>query len=152
MDNRVFRDAMGKFATGVTIVATEDSGVIRGMTVNAFMSVSLNPRLIAISIDENASLYRTFQEKGKFGISILREDQRDVSMIFAKQMETDREVPFEFLEGNPVIPDALTSLSCVVKETATAGDHMIFIAEVIGIQFGSGEPLLFFGGNYQSIE
>lgn len=151
MDNRVFRDAMGKFATGVTVVATEENGEFKGMTVNAFMSVSLNPRLIAISIDEKASLYQTLQETGKFGISVLKENQQDLSMIFAKQKEKDRDVVFNLLEGNPIIQGALAGLSCEVKETAMTGDHMIFIAEVVGIQVEEGSPLVFYSGNYSPL-
>lgn len=153
MENRKFRDAMGKFATGVTVVATESEGDIKGMTVNAFMSVSLDPRLIAVSIDEKATLYKTLQERGKFGISVLKEGQMDLSMVFAKQKDQDKDKDpiFYFLENNPVIHGALVNLSCEVKETATAGDHMIFIAEVTAIQEDEGTPLLFYGGNYRSI-
>lgn len=152
MDSREFRDAMGKFATGITVVATEEEGEVKGMTVNAFMSVSLEPQLIAISIDEKASMYQVLQDAGKFGISILTEEQKDLSMIFARQIEKDRDIPFEWLNGNPVIKGSLAMLSCNVKETAEAGDHMIFIAEVQELRINEGEPVLFYGGKYQEIK
>src|SRR5699024_12340005 len=94
MHDRLFRDAMGKFATWITIVSIDYGGEILGMTVNAFMSVSLDPKLIAISIDEKASMYNKLQETKKFGVSILAEEQKDISMIFAKQKEKERENRF----------------------------------------------------------
>ncbi|SDJ69917.1 flavin reductase family protein [Sediminibacillus albus] len=153
MDNRLFRDAMGKFATGITIVSIENNGEIHGMTVNAFMSVSLEPRLIAVSIDEKASMYDKLQESNGFGLSILAEDQKDISMILAKQKDKDKEIPFVDLGGVPVVNDSLVTLACHIQETAKAGDHMIFIAEVTDLQFGNAreEPILYFSGEYRNL-
>ncbi|WP_163969781.1 flavin reductase family protein [Oceanobacillus halotolerans] len=154
MNNRLFRDAMGKFATGITIVTTEYNKEIKGMTVNAFMSVSLEPKLIAISIDEKASMYPILQENKKFGLSILKEDQKELSMIFAKQIEKDREVPYKFLDEIPVIDGSLITLSCHVTETVKAGDHLIFIAEVSEMNTSDEDtnPILFYRGKYKSID
>lgn len=151
MDNRLFRDAMDKFATGISIVTTEYDGDITGMTVNAFMSVSLKPRLIAISIDEKARMYDILQNTKKFGLSILDEDQMELSMIYARQMEKDREIPFISQDGVPVIDESIATLSCYVQEIATAGDHMIFIAEVTEVEMNEGDPILFHGGQYRTI-
>ncbi|WP_099158215.1 flavin reductase family protein [Virgibacillus ndiopensis] len=152
MDNRFFRDAMGKFATGITIVSSEYDGEIIGMTVNAFMSVSLDPKLIAISIDEKAGMYDKLQETKKFGLSILNEEQKELSMIFAKQIEKNREIPFTMQDDVPVIQGSIATLSCYVKEVAKAGDHMIFIAEVTEINLVEGDPILFFGGKYRTMD
>jgi len=152
MEKRFFRDTMGKFATGITIVSIDYHGEILSMTVNAFMSVSLEPRLIAISIDEKASMYNKLQETQKFGLSILAEDQKEISMIYAKQMEKDREVSYSMLDDIPVISDSIATLSCHVKDTAKAGDHMIFIAEVTDLTVKEKEPILFFGGEYRTIK
>ncbi len=152
MEKRLFRDTMGKFATGITIVSIDYHGEILSMTVNAFMSVSLEPRLIAISIDEKASMYNKLQETQKFGLSILAEDQKEISMIYAKQMEKDREVSYSMLDDIPVISDSIATLSCHVKDTAKAGDHMIFIAEVTDLTVKEKEPILFFGGEYRTIK
>ncbi|WP_430785711.1 flavin reductase family protein [Virgibacillus flavescens] len=152
MDARFFRDTMGKFATGITIVSTNYKGEVIGMTVNAFMSVSLDPKLIAISIDENAKMYDKLQETKQFGLSILREEQKELSMIFAKQMKKDREIPFVLQDGVPVIDGSIATLSCKVKDTALAGDHMIFIAEVTEIKADTGEPILYYGGKYRTVK
>ncbi|WP_077326502.1 flavin reductase family protein [Virgibacillus siamensis] len=152
MDSREFRNAMGKFATGITIVTTEYDGNTLGMTVNAFMSVSLEPKLIAISIDEKASMYDKLQKTKKFGISILNEDQKDFSMVFARQKEKDQVIPIVKQDGIPVIDGAIATLSCHVKETATAGDHMIFIAEVTDLNMNQGEPIIFYSGKYRALD
>jgi len=152
IDDRIFRDAMGKFVTGITVVTTKDDKDIHGMTVNAFMSISLDPKLIAISIDENASMYTKLQETKRFGISILKEEQKEISMIFAKQMERDREIQYTFQDGVPVIEDTLATISCSVKDMVKAGDHMIFIGEVTDLTVNDGEPILYFDGDYRNIQ
>lgn len=151
MDERLFRDAMGKFATGITIVSMNDEGKNIGMTVNAFMSISLNPKLIAVSIDESASMYDKLNNTEKFGISILKEDQQELSMIFARQKEKDREIEFVDLDGVPVLKDALATLSCKVINKVKAGDHLIYIAEVTDLTIDEGSPILYFGGKYRKI-
>lgn len=152
MDDRLFRDAMGKFATGIAVVTTDYNNEVMGMTVNAFMSISLEPKLIAISIDESASMYDILQETKKFGVSILTEDQKDLSMIFAKQIEKDREINFLQQDDIPVIEDALVTLSCHVQDMIIAGDHMIFIAEISEIAINEGNPLVYAESKYQSIK
>lgn len=152
MDDRLFRDAMGKFATGITIVTADYNNEIIGMTVNAFMSISLEPKLIAISIDESASMYDKLQKTNKFGVSILKEEQEDISMIFAKQIEKDREINYLRQDDIPVIKDSLVTISCHVKEMVKAGDHLIFIAEVSDIAINEGDPLIYAGSNYRSLK
>src|SRR5690606_25945114 len=112
MDDLLFRKAMGKFATGITVVTFKSDGELKGITVNAFMTVSLNPKLILISIDENSSSYPKILNASRFGVSILREDQKDISMIFAKQKKADREIEYVDIDGIPVIKGSLAMLSC----------------------------------------
>jgi len=151
MDERLFRDAMGKFATGITIVSINDNNEYRGMTVNAFMSISLNPKLIAVSIDENAGMYDKLKNTTKFGVSMLKEEQKDLSMIFARQKEKDREIEFIVRDDVPVIKDALATLSCEVDQKVKAGDHLILIAKVTDITIQDGSPILYYGGKYRSM-
>lgn len=151
MDDRKFRDAMGKFTTGITIVSTVYNDEIMAMTVNAFMSVSLDPKLIAISIDKKARLYYKLVETKKFGLSILSENQKEIAMIYAKQREKDREIPFVMQHSVPVIENAISTLSCHVKDTFLAGDHKIYIAEVTDIKMNEAEPVLFYGGKYRTM-
>ena len=80
MDDRQFRTAMGKFATGITVIATEVEGDVHGMTANAFMSVSLDPKLVVISVREQGRILSKIQESKIFSVNILAEDQQEVSI------------------------------------------------------------------------
>lgn len=152
MDDRLFRDAMGKFATGVTVITTEHEGTVHGMTANAFMSVSLSPKLIVVSIKENARCLDKIKESGAFGVNILAADQQDLSMIFAGQRKDEEAVAFEELAGAPVLPGALAQISCKVSAAHVEGDHTLFIGEVQDIRLEEKEPLLFYAGKYRSLQ
>lgn len=152
IDEHVFRKAMGNFATGITVVTAKEEQEVRGITVNAFMSLSLDPPLIAISISNKANMQETLQAVDQFAISVLAEEQQELSMIFAKQKQADEAVAFDYLDGTPVIKDALVQLICQTESNVTAGDHTIFIAKVKEIQVTDGKPILYFGGNYQNIK
>lgn len=149
MNERLFRDTMGKFATGITVVTMQDNEQVIGMTVNAFMSVSLNPKLIAVSIDENASMYDNLKTTKSFGVSILKDEHKNYSMYFARQIELENPVQFMNLDGVPVIKDALACVACTVTDKVKAGDHLIYIAEVTDLKLNDGEPLLFYSGDYR---
>ena len=87
MDDRIFRSAMGKFATGVTVITTEIDEQVHGMTANAFMSVSLDPKLVVISIGEKAQMLDKIKHSKKFAVNILAANQQELSMIFAGQIK-----------------------------------------------------------------
>src|SRR5690625_4601674 len=112
MDERLFRRAMSKFATGITVVSMYENEYPIGMTVNAFMSISLDPMLIAVSIDEKASMYEQLKQNELFGVSMLNEHQQDLSLYFAKQTDLNNRVEFINQSGAPVIEDALAKLTC----------------------------------------
>ncbi|HWO97928.1 MAG TPA: flavin reductase family protein [Bacillus sp. (in: firmicutes)] len=151
MDDRTFRNAMGKFATGVTVITTELEGEAHGMTANAFMSVSLNPRLVLISIGEKAKMLDKINESGKFAVNILSEEQKEVSMQFAGQIKEKREVEFDWMSEIPVVKDALANIVCKVHSKQVAGDHTLFIGEVTDIVLREGVPLTFYEGKYGQI-
>lgn len=151
MDDRLFRDAMGKFATGVTVLLTETDGETHGMTANAFMSVSLDPKLVVISIKENARMLSKIQTSQKFSVNILASEQEDISRIFAGQIK-DQQVTFDQLANIPVIPGALAQVSCEVSAEHVEGDHTLFIGKVTDIRVKDGDPLLFYAGKYRSLE
>ena len=151
MDDRTFRDAMGKFATGVTVITTDIDGEPHGMTANAFMSVSLNPKLVLISIKENAKMLDKINRSGKFAVNILSEDQQEVSMLFAGQIKEKRELEFDRLNEISVVKDALANIVCNVYGKQVAGDHTLFLGEVEEIVLREGNPLTFFDGKYGQI-
>lgn len=151
MDDRQFRSAMGKFATGVTVIATEIEGDVHGMTANAFMSVSLDPKLVVISIGEKAKILSKIKESKIFSVNILAADQQELSMIFAGQLKEHKEVAFGRLDGKPVLPGAVAQIACEVSAEHVEGDHTLFIGKVTGIHLEDAEPLIFYSGKYRSL-
>ena len=151
MDDRMFRTAMGKFATGVTVIAAEAEEEIRGMTANAFMSVSLDPKLILISVADNARMNKMIKQAKKFTINILNSEQKETSMIFAGQLQSGKEVTFGRFEGLPMVKDALVSFACDLYQSHEAGDHTLFLGEVINLSIQDGEPLAFYEGKYMEV-
>ncbi|HET7627623.1 MAG TPA: flavin reductase family protein [Bacillales bacterium] len=148
MDDRTFRNAMGKFATGVTVITTAVDGEIHGMTANAFMSVSINPKLISISIDEKAKMLEMIHRSGMFTVNILSAEQEDVSKHFAGQLQEKPTFRFERLRELPVIENALANILCEVDSSYKAGDHTIFIGKVLDLTIREGHPLTFYEGRY----
>ncbi|YCA45792.1 flavin reductase family protein [Bacillus sp. JZ8] len=151
MDKRTFRNAMGKFATGVTVITTDIDGEVHGMTANAFMSVSLSPPLILISIDEKAKMLSKIKRSGHFSVNILSEEQQEVSMLFAGQSSDKENVSFEKRNGNSVIKEALANIICTVYGSQVAGDHTLFIGEVKDVILRDGKPLAFYEGKYSRL-
>ena len=105
MDDRQFRTAMGKFATGVTVIATDVEGDVHGMTANAFMSrVSLDPKAGGnLNWRKKLGFLRKIKQSKTFSVNILAADQQELSMIFAGQLKEHREVEFDRLDGKPVL-------------------------------------------------
>lgn len=133
-DPTIFRRTLGKFVTGVTVVATRDSrGTRWGMTANSFSSVSLNPPLVSICIADRSPSFPTFLSTQVLGISILTSSQQDIAMRFAKPFEDKFEgLPFsELIPSAPVLETAAATLSCRVLQTVPAGDHVMLISEVM---------------------
>ncbi|ULT58644.1 flavin reductase family protein [Neobacillus drentensis] len=151
MDDRQYRTAMGKFATGVTVIATDVDGDVHGMTANAFMSVSLDPKLVVISIGEKARILEKIKQSKTFSVNILAADQQELSMIFAGQLKEHREVIFDRLDGKPVLAGAVAQIACEVSAEHLEGDHTLFIGRVTDIQLEDAEPLIFYSGRYRSL-
>jgi flavin reductase (DIM6/NTAB) family NADH-FMN oxidoreductase RutF len=152
MEDRAFRNAMGMFATGITVITTEVNGEEHGMTANAFVSVSLNPKLILVSIDKRAKMLKLLQESKKFAVSFLAAGQQAESMRFAGQIKAEEHYRFEQFAGLPVIEGALAQVVCTLFKEVDAGDHILFIGEVCDLRASVGEPLIYFGGKYRNLE
>lgn len=153
-----FRRALGSFATGVTVVTVErDRAHVHGMTANSFTSVSLDPPLISVCVDEKARILPMLKEKRRFGVNVLKHDQQGMSEYFAKpeQLHDAMErlgISFCWDEENiPLLDNVLCQLSCRLSGAHVAGDHTIVIGEVHSANFFEGEPLLFYRGQYHAI-
>ena len=154
-----FRKALGCFATGVTVITVDYEGEVHGMTANAFTSVSLDPQLVLVCVDQKARTHAHLHAKQRFGVNVLASDQRAISQYYAKPARThehaEEEAGARFdhtTKGTPVLNGALAYLECRLHTAQDAGDHTIFIAEVEDVVVRDGEPLLFFRGNYREIE
>ena len=153
-----FRLALGQFATGVTVVTAERApGRVHGMTANSFTSVSLDPLLILICVNQNAQLLPLVKRQKRFGVNILKDDQRTISEYFARTEESDETesrlgIRYRWTEtGIPLLEEALVHLACNVVAFHDAGDHTIFIAEVESVEVYDGDPLVYLRGNYSRV-
>ena len=153
-----FRLACGQFATGVTVVTAERApGRAHGMTANSVTSVSLEPLLLLVCVDQRAHLLPMVKKQGRFGVSVLRENQVAISRYFAQteeSLDTEGKLGIRYRwspSGIPLLEDALVHITCKVAASYVAGDHTIFIGEVESTEVFDGEPLLFFRGSYRRI-
>lgn len=153
-----FRAAVGSFATGVTVVTTRGEQHAYGMTANAFSSVSLDPPLVLVCVIAQSEGSEHIQRNGRFAINILRAEQEPLSRYFASR-ERPRgrnafgEVPHRIaVGGSPILEGAIGYLDCRLHASHDAGDHEIFIGEVLELGFDpNGEPLIFHGGRYKLV-
>lgn len=140
---------MSKFATGVTVVLAENNKNVHGMTANAFMSVSLNPKLILVSISKKAKMQQYLKKTNQFSINILSNKQQDISKTFAGQNNSNIEINnFLYRQNVPIISDSVATLVCTTYKTVDAGDHVLYIGEVIDIMVRNDQPLIYLEGSY----
>ncbi len=157
--SQLFRQVMGHFATGITVITVErEPGQVHGMTANSFTSVSLEPPLISVCVDEESRLLSFLKTQRRFGVSILKNSQQALSGYFAtgeQSPEADAQLGIRYrwtASGIPLIEDALAHLTCNVVSEYLAGDHTIFLGEVESADISGGEPLLFFRGQYRVLQ
>ena len=147
-----FRRTLGMFATGVTIITTEVGGQVHGMTANAFMSVSLQPPLVLISVDRRARLHSLLHEGARYGISVLADEQERLSDHFAGRIRGEEpEARFEVVHETPLVDGAVAHLVAKVVRSYWGGDHSLFLGQVEYARYGQGRPLLFHGGKYERL-
>ena len=153
---------MSLFATGVTVVTVDYENQVQGMTANAFTSVSLDPMLVLVCVDQQARTHAHLHAKKRFGVNVLSEEQRLIAEHYAlpdrDSARAEEEAGARFdrtRHGTPVLQGALAYLECRLQTAQDAGDHTIFIAEVeeIVLRGGvrGGKPLLFFESGYRAI-
>ena len=154
VDPRAFRNALGSYMTGVTVVATlQSDGAPRGFTANSFSSVSLDPPLILVSVAKTAASYLTFASAQHFSVSVLADSQQDVSRLFASR------APDKFSDtawrkgqtGSPLINGAVAWFDCRTHDVVVAGDHAILIGEVVGFDSSTASPLGYCQGAYVAL-
>ncbi len=150
-----FRAALGRFASGVTVVTTRDnSGKLFGITVSAFCSVSLEPPLILVCIEKDAGSHHAFEQSKAFIVNILHEGQQQISNHFASHLK-DKFSGVEHssgIENLPVLTDALINLECRLHHSYEGGDHTIYVGEIEKATVNDENPLIYWQGNYREIK
>jgi flavin reductase (DIM6/NTAB) family NADH-FMN oxidoreductase RutF len=141
---------MGRFATGVTVVTTMHRDTIHGMTANAFLSVSLRPPLVLVSLGR-CRMSEMLPLTGRYGVSVLAHDQEQFAAHFAAQRVSQVAPTFVWHEGLPLLEGALAHLACRVVDVHPAGDHVLWIGEVEHLKHEEGEPLLFYTGRFGTV-
>ena len=154
-DTKELRRVLGNFATGVTIITTRDSaGNFYGLTANSYTSVSLVPPLVLVCVDRKAESFAHFYDSKCFTVNILNDQQQALSSRFAKSggdKFTGVHCRLSTV-GTPVIEGAIAVLDCCIVDTHEAGDHVIHMGEVSHTEVHGGRPLLFFQGQYRTLQ
>ena len=154
-DSLDFRRALGSFATGVTVVTARDgTGAHRGLTVNSFSSVSLEPPLILFCLDKATPSFESLCEAERFAVNVLRAEQHELSVRFATAaIDKWDGVAYDLWAGDlPVLRGCLANLACRQEKLHDGGDHVIVVGRVERLHAaGEGEPLVYFKSTYRSI-
>lgn len=155
VDPDTFRSALGRFASGVTVVTSRDgSGRDHGLTVSAFCSLSLEPPLVLVCIDQEASMHPVLDQATHFAVNILANGQEAIARRFAAP-ETDRFEGIGFVRGTtgaPILDDVLAYVECRKMSVTIGGDHTIVVGEVEHAEARSSGPLLYYRGGYAQLE
>ena len=146
-----FRSALARFASGITVVTTLYQEHTHGMTANAFVSVSLDPPLVLVSLDNRSFMHRVLPEVGRYGVSVLAEGQEALSNHFAGRTVEGLQIRFITRRGIPLLGGAVAYFVVQVMDVHPAGDHTLYIGEVEHFESSNDSPLLFYAGQYQQL-
>jgi len=156
IDPDSFRSVLGRFASGITVVTTRDAEQRDvGMTVSAFCSVSLDPPLVQVCVDREASLHAAMLTTTRYGVSILAAEQEALSRRFATAESARRFDGIGYRRGESgvvLLDDALAHLECRIVASHESGDHTMFVGEVESATARSARPLLYYRGGYAQLE
>ena len=150
-----FKQVMGSFASGVTVVTTVDEhGHLWGLTVSAFSSLSLDPPLCLVCVDKRAGSHGALVTSRKLAINILADSQEELSIHFASRSDDKlASVPHRAgpATGCPLLVGALATIEGELVDVLSAGDHDIFVAAVLVTTVHPGRPLVYFRGGYADL-
>jgi flavin reductase (DIM6/NTAB) family NADH-FMN oxidoreductase RutF len=154
IDEARFRQVMGYFATGVTVVTTAHQGELYGMTVSSFSSLSLKPSLVLICIDKTVPTHDAIIATGCFAVNMLEKRQEHLSRRFAVT-SNDKFKGVAWHSGQlglPVLEGVIAMIECRLHATFDGGDHTIFVGEVIDAEVYDGTPLLYYRRGYHELK
>lgn len=149
VDPTLFRRTMGSFLSGVTVVTAVHDATVHGMTASAFVSVSMDPPLVLVSVQKKAHLHAYVHAAGAFAVSVLPEGAEAISNHFAGRPDAGLDPGWRH-EGvrTPVLADALAWIDCTLHEAVDAGDHTLFLGRVQAMDWREGQPLAYYRGRY----
>ncbi|WP_460419137.1 flavin reductase family protein [Pseudomonas sp. microsymbiont 2] len=151
-----FREALGHYASGITVITSHSDGEPLGFTCQSFYSVSMSPPLVSFSVMSNSASYPGIRQAGRFAVNILSGEQAGISNQFARR-GTDKWQGIDWQAsplGNPIIAGSLHWLDCEIHAEHIAGDHLIVIGEVKALNLQeayAAQPLLYFKGQYRNL-
>lgn len=154
LDATIFRQVMSRFASGVTVVTAAFEGDLYGLTVSSFTSLSLDPPLALVCIDQRTRNYTALTQSGSFGINILAADQANLSSHFAgPNKDRWEDIVFQAgsITGVPLLTGALAAMECRVAQLLPGGDHTIVVGEIVAAVADEGEPLLYYRAGYRGL-
>ncbi|NIJ09905.1 flavin reductase (DIM6/NTAB) family NADH-FMN oxidoreductase RutF [Saccharomonospora amisosensis] len=147
-----FRRTMGRFTSGVTVVTTVAEGDVHGMTANGFLSVSLDPPLVLVSVSKTSRMASLLERTGHYGVSILTEQQRPHSRHFAGNPVPGLQPEFDLVDGSAFLRGSMAQIGCDVVDTHDAGDHLLYVGHVKHLDYSDATPLVFFTGDYRALD
>lgn len=156
VDPEEFKAALGSWPAGVTIVTTRDGDKVYGLTVSSFASLSFDPLLVLVCINNTNNFLEMAQSSGAFAVSILAQGQDSISNAFAASGRDPADSYDEFgveelVTGCPLIKDAAAHLDCRLEQAVAAGDHTIVVGRVVGVAADSSrEPLIYYRREYRA--
>jgi flavin reductase (DIM6/NTAB) family NADH-FMN oxidoreductase RutF len=152
VDPRHFREVMGQFASGVTVITTLHDGEIRGMTANAFMSGSLEPPLCVISVAKRARTHVCLQETRRFVVNILAHDQSEVAIHFSGRPSPKAMIEIGRIDGIPMLQNVCAHLAADIVAEHDCGDHTLFIGHLFHMDAdASRDPLVYHEGRFGTL-
>jgi 4-nitrophenol 2-monooxygenase / 4-nitrocatechol 4-monooxygenase, reductase component len=152
-EQQIFRDVIGRFASGVTVITTAVNGARYGTTASAVTSLSLDPPMVLVCLNKSSDTQSAVLEAGAFCVNILAEAQQDLAYQFAKKGDKFANVVCdEGLAGVPVLRGTLAHLECRIEETVTGGTHTVFMGRVAVATGHEGTPLTYYRGRFGRLE
>lgn len=152
IDQKKFRNALGCYLTGVTVITTSVLNKMVGVTANSFSSVSLDPPLVLWSIDKNSSRYNMMSNAENYAINVLSSSQKNVAVEFVKNKDPFKKIDFILgINDVPIIENSSAVFECETKDIFDGGDHSIILGKVINFSFNERKPLFFYKGDFGSL-
>ena len=149
------KQVLAKRVSGVAVLTTRAGDVVHGMTVSAFAEVSLAPPLVLVCADKTSNTHPVIARGGVFALNVLAADQVALSNLFASKRDEERRfvgLRYETgVTGAPLLTGTVATLDCRVRAAHDAGDHVIYVGEVVDARRAEREPLVYFGGRYGSL-